>query len=47
VASFFQGKSYVFILTKNGFGNILGAFFTNSTGHRWPDPETITIGDSS
>jgi hypothetical protein len=26
-ASFFHGKSYEFILTKNGLGNILGDYF--------------------
>jgi hypothetical protein len=28
-----QRTSYVFILTKNGLGYILGDFFTNSSGH--------------
>jgi hypothetical protein len=32
-ASFFHGTSYVFILTKNVLGYILGDFFTNSSGH--------------
>jgi hypothetical protein len=30
---FFQSICPVFILTKNGFGYILGDFFTNSSGH--------------
>jgi hypothetical protein len=32
-ATFFLGKIYVLILTKNGLGYILGDFFTNSSGH--------------
>jgi hypothetical protein len=32
-ASFYHGKSYVLILTKNVLGNILGDFFTNASGH--------------
>jgi hypothetical protein len=31
-ATFSHGKSYVFVMTKNGLGNILGDFFTNSSG---------------
>jgi hypothetical protein len=34
-------KSYVFILTKNGMGHILGYFLTNSSGH--PDLELAAI----
>jgi hypothetical protein len=30
---FFHGKSYALICQKNGLGNILGDFFTNSSGH--------------
>jgi hypothetical protein len=32
-ATFFYGKSYVIISTKNRFGFIVGDFFTNSSGH--------------
>jgi hypothetical protein len=31
--TFFHGKSCVLILTKNRFGQILGDFFTNPSGH--------------
>jgi hypothetical protein len=30
---FFHGKRCVLILTKNGFGHVLGDFLTNSSGH--------------
>jgi hypothetical protein len=32
-ATYFHGKSYVFVLAKNGLGYILGDFFTNASGH--------------
>jgi hypothetical protein len=32
-ATFFNGKSYALILTKNELGDILGDFLTNSSGH--------------
>jgi hypothetical protein len=32
-ATFFSTVEYVLILTKMGWGNILGDFFTNSSGH--------------
>jgi hypothetical protein len=32
ILSYTYSKSYVLIL-KNGLGNILGGFFTNSSGH--------------
>jgi hypothetical protein len=32
-ASFFHGKRYALTLMKNVFGNILGEFQTNSSGH--------------
>jgi hypothetical protein len=31
--TFFHGKSYVSMLTKNGLGYNLGDFFTNASGH--------------
>jgi hypothetical protein len=33
IGNFFRSKSYELILTQNGLGNILGDFFTNSSGH--------------
>jgi hypothetical protein len=33
LATFFAEKNYTIILTKNGLDYVLGAFFTNSSGH--------------
>jgi hypothetical protein len=38
-ATFFLGKSYAFILTKNGLGDILGDVFTNKSGR--PDGKGV------
>jgi hypothetical protein len=41
--TFFLGRSFVLILTKNGLGYagmyILGDFFTKSSGHQYPKGE--------
>jgi hypothetical protein len=37
---FFHGKSNVFILTKNGLGDILGDFATNSSGRPVSDAQS-------
>jgi hypothetical protein len=45
--AFFHGKSYVYFLTKNGLGNLLGHIFTNSSGHpAVPAPRKCYPGDS-
>jgi hypothetical protein len=38
---FFKGQSYVFNLTNNGLGYILGDFFTNTSGHRSCSPTQL------
>jgi hypothetical protein len=40
---FFHGKIYVFILTKNRLGHILGDFFTNTSGHPAPNEQLQQI----
>jgi hypothetical protein len=40
-ANFFRNQNNVLILIKNELGNILGHFFTNSSGH--PDPVCLRL----
>jgi hypothetical protein len=43
-ATVFREKSYALVLTNNGFGQHLGDFFANSSGH--PDGRTCTLSIS-
>jgi hypothetical protein len=41
LGNFFPSKSYVFILTKNLLGYILGDFFTKPSGQPAPAPRSL------